>query len=164
MPVAVDYVIELRTVNPKNMYAFKGMNNIFYADAFIEYAKLRGYTPVIIDAWATKDAVPEFFQKLKKNKDEDREYIIYGYSLGVQSGRESIKKGARPIQFIAVGPYSELKGIDKLPVMTIIYGDSSSGRYGIMKDDSGKPITHDKIMNHVLKLERERYNEKGNSM
>jgi hypothetical protein len=146
------------------MYAFKGMNNIFYPEVFKEYAKLRGYNPIIIDAWATREAVPEFFQKLKKNGDADSDYIIYGYSLGVQSGREAIYKGAKPVEFVAVGPYSELKGIDKLPVSTVIYGDASSGHYGILKDQDGKPITHDKIMYHVLTLEKEKYNVKGNSM
>jgi len=142
----------------KIMYGLKGMNNIFYSDVFIEYAKLRGYEPVIIEQWSVNNAKQELLQKIKGNGDH--EYIIYGYSLGVQTGREAIYAGAKPIEFVAVGPYSEVHSVDKLPVKTVIYGDTSSGRYGISKDEKGKPVVHSRIMHHVLKLEKDKHDKK----
>ena len=119
---------------------------------------MRGYEPVIIEQWSVNNAKQELLQKIKDNGDH--EYIIYGYSLGVQTGREAIYAGAKPIEFVAVGPYSEVHSVDKLPVKTVIYGDTSSGRYGTSKDEKGKSVVHSRIMHHVLKLEKDKHDKK----
>lgn len=140
------------------MYGFKGMNGLFDTKAFEQYARIRGYKPVIIKAWPTNSAIYEF---TKYHKPKDNNYIIYGYSLGVQTGRNLILKGYRPKEFVAVGPYFKVVNIDKLPVKTTIYGDASSiPKYPYLKyPKTKKPVNHGDIMKQVLYVQKEKIKE-----
>lgn len=146
---------EIRTLNPQErMYAFIGMNYIFYRKEFIEYAKLNYAVPVIMKNWKTSPAIVEF----KKRFDPNYPYSFYGYSWGVQPARDLILYHKyRPERFIAVGPYykvTRMNLIDKTGVRVLIYGDASSGpTFKVYKNEKGRPISHDKIMEHVLYLE-----------
>ena len=129
---------------------FKGMNEQFDTEAFIEFAQKRKLKPYVFSANQVSSAV-----RLIKNKKKN--YELYGYSLGAVSVRETLtilkKENVHmPTFIITVGAYK---------TTNVNFTDFDVNFFNFF-DDSGKgslspglyiPVPHHQIMRYVTDMQ-----------
>lgn len=63
------------------LYGIKGLGSIFDQAAFEQFAKERGYVPIVITQWDLKAAINDI---VARQKDFKTPYAVYGFSYGAK--------------------------------------------------------------------------------
>lgn len=111
------------------MYAFRGIEGRFDADAFRKYATDRGYEPVILSTIGRDGAAKEL--KAENDKRGGGPFWLYGYSKGASAvdsvlGDETLKGKATGATVIAPAAGTGLNNVNNFPNVSL-YPDKSSG-------------------------------------
>lgn len=129
---------------------FRGMNGQFDTEAFIEFAQKRKLKPYVFNHDQVSSAI-------KLIKSENRNYQLYGYSLGAMSVRDTLtilkKENVRmPTFVITVGAYKTTDvNFENFNVDFINFFDDSGK--GSLSPGLYISVPHHRIMKYVTDMQ-----------